>query len=88
MKLHWPYKQMSFIFFEGSCDKNQTYIGKTNRHLATRVREYFSGNFEHISCNTCNHSTIDNFHILTHGKNDFDNIVRGLLHQETKTSLK
>ena len=30
--------------FEGSCDKNQTYIGKTKRHLATRVREHFSGN--------------------------------------------
>ena len=29
--------------FEGSCDKNQTYIGKTKRHLATRVREHFSG---------------------------------------------
>ena len=30
--------------FEGSCDKNQTYIGKTKRYLATRVREHFSGN--------------------------------------------
>ena len=29
--------------FEGSCDKNQTYIGKTKRHLATRAREHFSG---------------------------------------------
>ena len=29
--------------FEGSCDKNQTYIGKTKRHLTTRVREHFSG---------------------------------------------
>ena len=54
--------------FEGSCDKNQTYIGKTKRHLATRVREHFSGYsaiFQHISsCSTCNHSTIENFHIL------------------------
>ena len=30
--------------FESYCDENQTYIGKTKRHLATRVREYFSGN--------------------------------------------
>ena len=30
--------------YEGSCDKNQTYIGKTKRHLATRVMEHFSGN--------------------------------------------
>ena len=28
--------------FEGSCDKNKAYIGKTKRHLATRVREHFS----------------------------------------------
>ena len=41
--------------FEGSCDKNQTYIGRTKRHLATRVREHLSGNsanFEHISTST------------------------------------
>ena len=39
----------------------------------------FSGNsaiFLHISYNTCNHSTIDNFHILSHGNNDFDNKVK------------
>ena len=30
--------------FEGSCDKNQTYIGKAQRHLATMVRERLSGN--------------------------------------------
>ena len=30
--------------FEGSCDKNQTYIGKTKIHLATRVMEHFSRN--------------------------------------------
>ena len=30
--------------FEGSCDKNQTYIGKTKTHLATRLRQHFSGN--------------------------------------------
>ena len=45
--------------------------------------------FLHISsCNTCNHSTIENFHILSHGNNDFDNKARGLVHQETKTSLR
>ena len=27
--------------FEGSCDKNQAYVGRTKRHLATRVREHF-----------------------------------------------
>ena len=69
---------------EGSCDKNQTYIGKTKRHLSTTVREHFSGYStfsEHISsCSTCNHSTIDNFHILSHGNNDFDNKVKEALY--------
>ena len=27
------------------------------------------------SCNACNHFTIENFHILSHGSNDFDNKV-------------
>ena len=31
-------------YFEGLCGKKQTYIGKTKRHLATRVREHLSGN--------------------------------------------
>ena len=66
--------------FEGSYDKNQTYIDKSKRHLATRVREHFSeysAIVEHISsCSTCNHSTIENFHILSNGINDFDNEVK------------
>ena len=63
--------------FEGSCDKNKTYIGKTKRHFATRAREQISGNLaicEHISsCNACNHFTIENCHILSHGNNDLNN---------------
>ena len=36
--------QANFVYLiEGSCDKNQSYIGKTKRNLATRVREHFSG---------------------------------------------
>ena len=77
---------------EGSCGKNQTYIDETKIHLATRVMEHLSGNsaiFEHISsCNACNHSRIENLNISSHGNNDFDNKLRGLVHQETKTSLK
>ena len=69
---------------EGSCDENQTYIGKTKRYLATSVREHFSGYlaiFQHMSsCSTCNHSTIENFHILSHGNYDFDNNVKGALY--------
>ena len=77
--------------FEGSCDNNQTYIGKTKRYLATRVRDHFSGCsaiFEHISsCNTCNHSTIENFHILSHGSNDFDIKVKEVLYIKKQKPL-
>ena len=31
---------------------------------------------------------IENFHILSHGNNDFDDKVRGLAHLEIKTSSK
>ena len=76
---------------EGFCDKNQTYIGKTKRHLATRAREHFSGNsaiFEHISSyNTCNHSTSENFLILSHGNNDFDNKVKETLYIKKQKPL-
>ena len=51
--------------------------------LATSFRDYLSGIsaiFLHISsCNTCNHSTIGNFHILSHGNNDFDSKVKEVL---------
>ena len=77
--------------FEGSCDKNQTYIGKTKRHLATMVMEHLSGNsaiFQHISsCDACNHSTIENFHILSHGNNDFDNKVNEALYIKKQKPL-
>ena len=77
--------------FESSCDKNQTYVGKTKRHLATRFREHFSGYsaiFEHISsCCTFNHSTIENFHILSCGSNDFDNKVKEALYIKKQNPL-
>ena len=64
---------------------------KTKRHLATRAREHFSGNsaiFEHMSsCSTCNHSTIENFHILSHGNNDFDIKVKEALYIKKQKPL-
>ena len=70
--------------FEGSCDNNQAYIGKTKRHFAARAMEHFSENSaisEHISSsNACNHCTIENFHISSHGSNDLDNKVKETLY--------
>ena len=64
---------------------------KTKRHLATMAREHFSGYsaiFEHISsCNTYNHSTIENFHILLHGINDFDDKVKEALYIKKQKPL-
>ena len=67
------------------------YIGKTKIHLTTRVRKHLSGNsaiFLHVSlCNACNHSTIENFQILPHGDNDFDNKVKEALYIKRQKSL-
>ena len=85
-------KQENVVYLlEGSCDKNQTYIGKTKRHLLTRFREQICGNsaiLEHISsCKACNHFTIENFHILSHGSNDFDNKVKEALYIKKQKPL-
>ena len=77
--------------FGGSCDRNQAYICKTKRHFATWVREHFSGNSaisENISsCNACNHSTIENFHILSNGNDDFDSKVKEALYIKKQKPL-
>ena len=39
------------------------------------------------SCNTCDHSTIENFHILSHGSNDIDNKVKEALYINEQKSL-
>ena len=68
---------------DDSCDRNQTNIGKTERHLATSVFLEFFSKFSHflgIYLPACNHSTIENFHILSHGINDFYNIVKEALY--------
>ena len=61
------------------------------RHLATRVKEHLSGNsaiFEHISsCNASNHSTIENFRILSHDTNDFNNEVKEALYIKKQEPL-
>ena len=61
---------------------NQANIGNTKRHLATRTRERLSGNSSifYISfCNASNHSTIGNFHILSHGNTEIDNKLKEAL---------
>ena len=55
------------------------------------VREHLSGNsaiYEHMSsCNECNHRTIKNFNILSHGNNDFDSKKEALYITKLKPLL-
>ena len=55
--------------FKGSRDKTQSYIGKTKRHLVTRVQEHLSGKSaigKHTSsCKDCHSCSISNFYPLT-----------------------
>ena len=39
------------------------------------------------SCSICNHSTIENFHILSHGNNDFDIKVKEALYIKKQKPL-
>ena len=64
---------------KASCDKTQSYIVKTKRHLAMRVQEHLSGKLrkpavhEHISsCMDCNSCFINNFKALTQANTDFE----------------
>ena len=40
---HLTLKAYDVYCFKGSCDKTQSYIYKTKRHLAVRVQEYLCG---------------------------------------------
>ena len=66
-------------------DANTNYIGKTTRHLATRVKEHStspSAIKDHLSvCNSCqsNYSCNNNFSILCSGRNDSEIIIKEAL---------
>lgn len=79
--------------FQSSCDRNMSYIGKTKRHLTTRVTEHFSEKsaiFDHLKdCLTCQtQANIDNFSVLTTAESDFMlRIKEALLIKEQKPVL-
>ena len=68
--------------FKCLCDTNLTYIGKTSRHLATRVKEHStkpSAIKDHLStCRTCqqHYSCAKNFSVMGSGKNDYEITVK------------
>ena len=62
--------------FTCSCDKNNSYIGKTIRHLAIRSKEHLTGNsaiFDHVqNCRDCTNASLENFKILNCGNSDLE----------------
>ena len=78
--------------FQCSCDKNKVYIGKTVRHLATRIKEHGNWNsaiHEHLlSCQNCKlnffHSCFD---VIYSGKNNFETTVNEALHIKLKKPM-
>ena len=77
-----------------NCNKCcKSYIGKTKRHLATRIKEHRSEKSaigQHLqTCHTCDHNFNENqFKILSTGNSDFDCKIReALLIKSQKPTL-
>ena len=71
--------------FECLRDANTFYIGKTIRHLATRVKEHGSSNsaiYSHLlTCETCKlNFSCNNFSVIDSGKNDFEVTIKEAFH--------
>ena len=87
LKCRTPLPLMANIVYKFQClrDADCTYIGKTMRHLATRVKEHgtsASAIFDHLSsCKTC-HSTFscNRFSIIDTGRNNFETTIKEALH--------
>ena len=79
--------------FDCLCDINISYIGKTKRHLATRIKEHRSEKSaigQHLqTCHTCDDNLNENqFKILSTGNSDFDcKIRKALLIKSEKPTL-
>ena len=87
LKCRTPLPLLANVVYKFQClrDAKQTYIGKTMRHLATRVKEHTqskSAIHDHISvCKQCKESiSCDSFKILDSGRNDFEISVKEALH--------
>ena len=91
LKSQTPKALMSNVVYKFTCkhDANLTYLGKTKRHMTTRVKEH--GDLDarektavasHIvNCQTCkqNKLVLDDFEIVKHCKNDFETKIHEAL---------
>ena len=82
-----PLPLLANVVYKFEClrDANTFYIGKTIRHLATRVKEHGSSNsaiYSHLlTCETCKSNfSCNNFSVIDSGKNDFEVTIKGAFH--------
>ncbi len=79
--------------FQCLCDTDKVYIGKTKRHLATRVGEHgrsSSAIFDHLNaCTLCKEKfSCNSFKIVDKGRDDFDTTIKeALLIKSNRPSL-
>ena len=91
LKCHTPLPLLSNVVYKFHClrDANQSYIGKTKRHLTTRVKEHThltSAIYDHIAvCEPCNKGiSCYSFSIVDSGKNDLEISIKEALHIKYK----
>ena len=70
--------------FKSLCDADWSYIGKTKRHLSTRVKEHLSGKSavaDHVTCcSACSAGYgLDCFDVLCTSSSDFDARIKEAL---------
>ena len=89
LKCGTPLPLLANVVYKFQClrDANQTYIGKTMRHLATRVKEHNSSTSpsairNHLdTCLTCkNKFSCNSFKIIDTGRNDMEITIKEALH--------
>ena len=87
LKCRTPLPVLSNVVYKFQClrDANNVYIGKTMRHLATRVREHeYVGSAIHshlLACTNCKtHYSCNSFSVLDSGRNDFEITVKEALY--------
>ena len=88
LKCRAPLPLLANVVYKFTClrDANNTYIGKTVRHLATRVKEHGTSQSaikDHLSsCEMCQseYSCHKNFSVICSGRNDSEISIKEALH--------
>lgn len=89
LKCRTPLPLVANVVYKFQCsrDADITYIGKTKRHLVTRVREHGtsaapSAIKEHIdNCKTCKSDfSLNNFTVIDHARNDYECCIKEAIH--------